>query len=230
MGGGMVWFFGQMFFIPLQTFVFGMERILTTMQVADGPGIASIPAPSSAPVPVQPSAPLQPSANSSPAPLQSNLNPGTAAGGSQIQSLEGKLQEREPMDENENCYLNDDKLTLVDYEIVFIKRPYEHVFITSKSELLKVRVDEPAFIGSKIAEFVLDIRANPVKVPESWKGYAGVGDDLKLRELPPEDLIYLRVPVKVTWRHDREKLKYEEEKLYLMKKQTNFLEVISKKP
>lgn len=126
-------------------------------------------------------------------------------------------------------YLSDDQLKLVEYEIVFVKRGYEYVFVTTKSELVKKNIDECAFKGSKIAQFVLSMQANPVSVPESWKNYSGVGDDFKLRRLPDEDLVYLQVNYKVIWRHERETLKYHEDKLDEMRKQTALLDVISKK-
>jgi hypothetical protein len=206
--GSMFWLFGQLLFVPVRTFVFGMERLLDVMrnmQDVSGRGIQMM---TGGPAPPGGEAP-QPAG----VPQLSNFNQGAVSGGPVIES-----EEISKMDKD----LNDDMLKLVRFKVLFVKRDYEHAF-DEEEALVYDNMDGSAFTAWKIAEFIQKLHRDPVRVPAKWEGYAGVGQDRLLRSLPEGDKKYLRVYYEVLERYSREKLRYEEDHLTELRNQTREL-------
>jgi len=94
------------------------------------------------------------------------------------------------MDKN----LRDDTLKLVRYKLLFVKREHEKAF-PEQEDLVHENLDEAAFTAWKVAEF---IQNNPNLVRE-------------------EDKKYLRVYYEVLQRYPREKFKYEEDQIRVLR-------------
>jgi len=124
--------------------------------------------------------------------------------------------------------LRDDKLKLVRYKILFVKRSYEHAF-PEREELVADNIDSSAYTAWKVAEFIQSLSKVPrdVEVPGAWKDYptAGYIEENRATQPPrrmltgfPEgDKKYLRVYYEVLERYEREKFKYEEEQIDILK-------------
>jgi len=133
--------------------------------------------------------------------------------------------------------LNDDMLKLVRYKILFVKREYETAF-DEREDLVSDNMSSSAFTAWKIAEFVQNIHDYrlPAKwehrsYPESWEKpgtyflsdkdradgrFANVPQN-RLKALPEEDKKYLRVYFEVLERYPREKFKYEEQQIEILR-------------
>jgi hypothetical protein len=206
--GSVAYYFGQILFIPFRTLVYGMEMLLEAVrgvQRAGDRGIhllaggtAAHPAAASEPVP-------DPAAQD-----LSGWEQGGAAHGAEIVT-----KETERMDKD----LNDDTLKLVRYKILFVKRDYEHAF-PEQEELISDNMDGSAFTAWKVAQFIQSLHPDGIKIPDKWKSYP---KDAKYRKnghftgLPEEDKKYLRVFYEVMERYPREKLKYEEDQLTVLR-------------
>jgi len=113
--------------------------------------------------------------------------------------------------------LNDDLLKLVRFKILFIKRDYEHAF-PEQEELVYDNIDGTAFTAWKIAEFIQGLGRKETGVPHKWTKktpgdrYPGDGhvSGEHLISLPEDDKKYLRVYFQVLERYHREKFRYEE--------------------
>src|SRR5262249_26784246 len=66
--------------------------------------------------------------------------------------------------------LRDDKLKLVRYKILFVKRNYEHAF-PEREELVADNTDTAAYTAWKIAEFIQSLSKQPrnIEVPGAWR-------------------------------------------------------------
>jgi hypothetical protein len=111
-------------------------------------------------------------------------------------------------------------LKLVQYRILFVKREYEHVFCESE-EMVHDNMDGTAFVGWKIAEFMQRLGDKTIDVPKAWgKKYPGasyVDENGKLKDLPSEDKKYLRVYFEVQERYAREKFRFEETQIDVLR-------------
>lgn len=122
--------------------------------------------------------------------------------------------------------LSDDMLKLVRYKILFVKRDYEHAF-PEVEELVPDNTTATAYTGWKIAEFVQSLGNGKTEIPGKWSdGYPTDKDEKgnfkykkngKLIGLPEDDKKYLRVFFEVLDRYVREKFKYEEEQIDVLK-------------
>ncbi|MGH8070043.1 MAG: hypothetical protein ACRERE_33325 [Candidatus Entotheonellia bacterium] len=120
----------------------------------------------------------------------------------------------------------DDMLKLVRYKVLFVKREYEHVFY-EKEELVHDNISEADYMGWKIAEFIQQLNKETTEIPEKWKGYPEDKDGRQYRRriaekniliaLPEEDKKYLRVFFEILDRYPREKFKYEEMQIDVLK-------------
>ena len=138
-------------------------------------------------------------------------------------ALEGKMLDKD---------LHDDMLKLVRYKILFVKRDYEWAF-QEREALVHDNMDGNAFTAWKIAEFIQELKSHDkypnvprVKVPGAWKNnYPGDGyvEGKYLTGFPPEDKKYLRVYYEVLERFPREKFRYEEEQIDVLKDIRNTL-------
>jgi hypothetical protein len=207
----MFWLMGQMFLLPVQTFVFGMERMLEMMrgiQDASGRGMQVIAG-----------GPAQQSSSQQIPAIQSDFDERVAARGIDIVSEEIKN-----MDKN----LNDDMLKLVRFKVLFVKRDYEHAF-NEEEALVADNMDGSAFTAWKIAEFIQRLGRGATEVPSNWKNYpddtnvATRGERKYLTGFPEGDKKYLRVYYEVLERYSREKLQYQEDHLNELKAQTSYL-------
>ncbi|HKD14883.1 MAG TPA: hypothetical protein VKE71_10075 [Candidatus Angelobacter sp.] len=135
-------------------------------------------------------------------------------------ALEGKMLDKD---------LHDDMLKLVRYKILFVKRDYEWAF-QEREALVHDNMDGNAFTAWKIAEFIQELKdpdkyphVDRVTVPSGWNSYPGTGYEEKvgkftyLTGFPPEDKKYLRVYYEVLERFPREKFRYEEEQIDVLK-------------
>ena len=208
---GVAFLFGQIFLVPFRTLLYGMERLLEVMRnmqrVGDGGMRLMVgsetaePSPSPAPKPV-----------SQPGHSDSIAAPG---------GIETVIEENKHMDKD----LNDDMLKLVRYKILFVKRDHEHAF-PEQEELVSDNMDGSAFTAWKVAEFIQSLGKKKTRVPEKWDKYPDKKDDHgkhlyregdTLTGLPEDDKKYLRVFFEVMDRYPREKLKYEEDQLHVLR-------------
>jgi len=125
--------------------------------------------------------------------------------------------------------LRDDMLKLVQYKILFVKRDYEHVF-KEVEELVPDNTDGASYTAWKIAEFIQKLgKDSEIKVPKGWEDYLKrkatkpnqyteqKGPDLWLTGIPEDDKKYLRVFYEVMDRYPRERFRYEEEQIKVLK-------------
>src|SRR5688572_26987 len=118
----MVWLMGQMFIIPIRTFVYGMEMFVDTMrafQSASDRGLQVI-------------AGGQPLDDGYPAADRSTASPQTQQVDAPPVSIFNTDGDTAPPAPKEKRFmdkdLRDDTLKLVRYKILFVKRDYEHAF------------------------------------------------------------------------------------------------------
>jgi hypothetical protein len=210
---GVASLFGQILLIPFRSFLYGMELLLDAMRglqhagdggvkLIVGDGVARVQPAEIAPQP------------------GTNVDSAAASGS----GLEIASQENKHMDKD----LNDDQLKLVRYKILFVKRDFEHAF-PEQEELVSDNMDGSAFTAWKVAQFIQSLRdesGSHVHVPKKWHGYPddkdGSGrylyrDGNRLTGLPEDDKKYLRVFFEVLERYPREKLKYEEDQLHVLR-------------
>lgn len=94
-----------------------------------------------------------------------------------------------------NKDLRDDMLKLVRFKVLFVKREYEEV-LAEGDELVSDSMDSTAFTAWKIAQM-------------QWDG--------KLKNIDEKDKKYLRVYYEVLDRYPRQKFKYEEQQIEVLK-------------
>jgi len=182
--GGIIWFFGQMFFIPLRTFLCGLEILLDSVRTLS---VGAAGAPANKPPERLPTV-------SGGQAVDGQFLAATGGVGSTIGGKSDN-QEKKNMDKD----LNDDLLKLVRYKILFVKRGDEEV-LREKDELVYDNMDGPAFTAWKIAEYI-----------EATK------TDSKLKRVGKDDEKYLRVFYEVLERSPRERFKYEEDQIQVLK-------------
>lgn len=210
----MLQFFGQLMKLPMEAFVYSMEMFVKTMRgiqqiafrgidlVADevGQTLTDV------------------SGAEKDAPMRALYG-----------AIDNSAETVQPMPQEEGRKmsdrdLRDDMLKLVRYKVLFVKRDYEHVFY-EKEELVHENIDAADYTGWKIAEFIQSLKSEDVdkqvKVPPKWKskGYPK-GEYTKgeiLIGLEEDDKKYLRVYYEVLDRYTRERFKYEEEQIDVLR-------------
>jgi len=203
--GGFAWLFGQMFVLPFRTFLYGMERLLDTMremQTAGDRGMQVIAG--GAPQPEDPVPRVGPPSQAA------DLNPDPPSGDMELEKQEERKMDRD---------LNDDTLKLVRFKVLFVKRDYEHAF-PEQEELVSDNMDGTAFTAWKIAEFIQSLGRREVPTPRKWaeKKYPPHhAENGALTGLPEDDKKYLRVYYEVLERYKREKFRYEEEQIDVLR-------------
>jgi len=203
------YYLGQIFFTPFRTFVYGMEMLLDAVRGVQRAGdrgmhlmTGGYPA-----APGTPGIDPLPGANSATR-ESTGVNQAGAGSGAEI-----VIEETERMDKD----LNDDQLKLIRYKILFVKRDYEHAF-PEVEELISDNMDGPAYTAWKVAQFIQDLAHRDTKVPRKWGTYPdNFRDGDYLTGLPEDDKKYLRVFYEVLERYPREKLKYEEDQLKILR-------------
>jgi hypothetical protein len=201
--------------LPFEAFVFSMEMLLKTIQGIQKITYQGIDATISEIV--QP--PREPSSSES-GPT-SDVPDGAIVNSAETMP-QTTQEEGEKMADKD---LHDDMLKLVRYKILFVKRDYEYAF-KEEEELVPDNTDAAAFTAWKIAQFIQRLQhedrpERQILVPEKWKDYPPnepryrVGDTLK--GLPDDDKKYLRVFYEVLERYPRERFKYEEEQIDILK-------------
>lgn len=217
---------GQFLMIPVGAFVYGVEMLLKTVQefrqvtnqglevvvgqtpACDLPEARAAPA-SEAPV-GPPDALLDRDINSD---KTNNVRTDIT-----ITSEEKKMLDKD---------LHDDMLKLVRYKILFVKREFEHAF-PEQEDLVPDDMDGSAFTAWKIAEFIQDLAKQrtregqeevSIRVPHKWKNYPPKEFivDGYLIGLPHDDKKFLRVYYEVLDRYPREKFRYEEQQIEVLK-------------
>src|SRR6266540_385403 len=109
--------------------------------------------------------------------------------------------------------LRDDKLKLVQYKILFLKRDYEHAF-QEQEELVTDNIDEAGYTVWKIAAFIQQLgEKRHTTVPEKWEQYPPhdpqYRDGRTLIGFPEEDKKYLPVYYEVLDHWPREAFDFE---------------------
>jgi hypothetical protein len=216
---------GQVMTLPIAAFIYGVEILVLAIRdiqksAADGaatmvtgvtPGRAAPPA--AAPAPESRVAPTAAEAAAGAGDTVAVARPAGAA-----------FMEDRPMADNS---LNDDMLKLVRYKILFVKRDYEVAF-PEVEELVPDNITGNAFTAWKIAEFIQGLKETDA--PKKWreKGYPRPypkGGPYKVVDFEEEgDKKYLRVYYEVLDRYVREKFKYEEEQIDVLKEIRDRLE------
>jgi hypothetical protein len=126
-------------------------------------------------------------------PPDGKLQASTEAVGSTV-SGGSEIKEKKRMDKD----LNDDLLKLVRYKILFVRRGEEKV-LKEHDELVYDNMDGAAFTAWKIAEYIEGTKNDPKK------------------QIGKEDEKYLRVFYEVLERSPRERFKYEEDQIKVLK-------------
>ncbi len=114
--------------------------------------------------------------------------------------------------------LSGDRLKLVRYKVLFIKRDYEVAF-PEREELVADDLSATDFTAWKIAEFIQ--RLGEEEVPRQWRqrNYPRDSRDEQrpvIRHLHEEDKKYLRVYFEVLARYDREEFHHEERQVEVL--------------
>jgi hypothetical protein len=212
-------FFSQMLKLPFEAFVFSMEMLVKTIQGIQKIAYQGIDAMVSEIV--QPPDD-RPGSESGP----TSDVPGGAIADSAETLYQTTQEEKTKMADRD---LRDDMLKLVRYKILFVKRDYEHVF-KEVEELVHDNTDGASYTAWKIAEFIQSLgKDSEIKVPKSWDDYPKreetkpnqyteqKGTDLMLTGIPEDDKKYLRVFYEVLDRYARERFKYEEEQIDILR-------------
>jgi hypothetical protein len=208
---------GQLMKLPMEAFVYSMEMFVKTMR-----GIQQI---ASRGVDMVADEIVQTLDNASgiEGDAPTKVMHGTLGNSAEIIQQMPQEENRKMSDKD----LRDDMLKLVRYKVLFVKRDYEHVFY-EKEELVHDNITEADYIGWKIAEFIQNLHKE--EVPETWrkKGYPRVVKDdeekPKINKLDEDDKKYLRVYFEVLDRYTRERFKYEEEQIDVLKEIRDRLE------
>jgi hypothetical protein len=212
-GGGLAWLMGQMFLIPLRTLVYGMEMFVDTMremQKTSNRGMDVIVGGDTVEAQDEPSACLPP--------LAANFSNTASLGGTQTSEETNEMMDKD---------LNDDKLKLVRFKILFVKREYEHAF-EEQEDLIADNIDGSAFTAWKVAEFIQKLdrgrredEPDKIRLPHKWKRKPYPREDCYrqgdfLLGFPEDDKKYLRVYYEVLERYEREKFKHDEREVEVL--------------
>jgi hypothetical protein len=210
----MIQFFGEMLKLPFEAFVFSMEMLVRTIQGIQKIAYQGIDAMVSEIV-----QPLgdRPGSESGPTSVVPN---GAIEDSAETMAQTTQQGERNMADRD----LRDDMLKLVRYKILFVKRDYEHAF-PEEEELVPDNTDAAAYTAWKIAHFIQRLKDDKdIKVPKGWEDYAEIqkyieakGNDRILTGFPEDDKKYLRVFYEVLDRYPRERFKYEEEQIDILR-------------
>jgi hypothetical protein len=231
-----------MFAIPFRTLLYGMEILLESMRSMQSAGDQGMrvmlgsngerrppPAPEPPPCELKLEAEPQiavrqaPSESARPAPeptvFAANANPE----GGQSEKKESRVIDNDVQKESRamDKDLQDDDLKLVRYKILFVKRDYETAF-EEKEEMVYDNMTGDSFAAWKVAQFIQSLGEKKVKVSGKWDAYKSdhlkrEGDSTYLISLEEDDKKYLRVYYEVMERFPREKLRYEEEHLKVLR-------------
>jgi hypothetical protein len=122
--------------------------------------------------------------------------------------------------------LQDDRLKLIRYKVLFVKRKYEFAF-PEREDLVSDNMDGSAFAAWKVAEFLQGLARGESAVPRKWleQGYppSTYLQDGQLIGLPEEDRQYLRVHYEVLERYPREEFKYEKRQIKVLEENRDAL-------
>lgn len=232
---GMLWVLSQFVLAPLAVFVYGLELIVRTAHKARRTAEQSVelmagPQPKDFREPVT-AASVKPEPPPEGPPAAAECT-GRAADKRIVKDVVesgkpgSKEKENTSMQDHEGATrrdrdLHDDMLKLVRYKILFVRREYEHAF-PEREDLVYDSMDGTAFAAWKVAEFIQELGKEKTPVPDKWrdKGYPKSSQQRNgmLTGLDDEDKKYLRVYFEVLERYPREKFKYEEEQIDILRK------------
>ena len=236
-----MWLMGQFFMIPVAAMVYSFELLLRTMQVmqkATGLGFEAVVGGGAASMPVTLPGAIEP---------EPDLPQAAEGDGADRVLNAAVIQKEEKTLSNEGGVialdkdLHDDMLKLVRYKILFVKREYEHAF-PEQEDLVSDNMDGAAFAAWKVAEFIQRLADAKTDLPAKWgKKYPSENRDTyvksvdehgarvdKLIAFPDHDKKYLRVYYEVLDRYPREKFKYEEQQIEVLKEIRNEVSKIAK--
>ncbi len=219
----MMWFVGQFFLIPVAAFVYGVELLVKTMQgmqKATTQGMSLV-------VGSTPEAGENVGGSgegdvSVPQPSPVNTQESGSTNADATEKREEKTLSNDGNGIGLDKDLHDDMLKLVRYKILFVKREYEVAFKEAE-DLVSDNMDGSAFAAWKVAEFIQQLAKSKTDVPEKWgTKYPSEDRDTyvksgKLVGFPDGDKKYLRVYYEVLDRYPREKFKYEEQQIDVLK-------------
>jgi hypothetical protein len=116
--------------------------------------------------------------------------------------------------------LGGETLRLVRYQVLFVRRGYEHAF-AEKESLISESLDDEAFTAWKIAEFMQELNRGETPAPEMWreKNYppSECMRDGKLVDLPQEDRKYLRLQHQVLEHYPRQEFNHKRRQIRVLK-------------
>lgn len=118
--------------------------------------------------------------------------------------------------------LNDDMNKLVRFSIICVDREHETVLQKLEETMVRDRLDENGFTAWKILEFVQKMAAGEVEAPSAWRhpGTRPGGVEIRsgrLVKIDGEAMKYLRVPFQIVARFPRERFKYEEKQIEVLR-------------
>jgi ABC-type Fe3+ transport system substrate-binding protein len=212
----MLQFFSQLMKLPVDAFVYSMEMLVHTMR-----GIQQIAYQGIDMMAEWETRPLGevPGRKEAVPDVTSAVLQDDSGGQTEVRHITREEEERHMADKD----LNDDMLKLVRYKILFVKRDYEHAF-DEEEELVSDNTDEAGYTAWKVAQFIQRLsKDEDVPVPKAWKDYPDAEyvktkDNVRvLTGFPEDDKKYLRLYYEVLQRYAREKFKYEETQIDILR-------------
>jgi len=223
---GMMRIFGQVLMIPIGAFVYGIEMLLKTLQdlrQVTNQGLDAVAGAQNC-VDDLPESRAAPASEAQVSQLEQKLDGNRSTDmTSNANNTSITCEEKKMLDKD----LHDEMLKLVRYKVLFVKREFEHAF-PEQEDLVPDDMDGSAFTAWKIAEFIQDLAKQrtregqeqiDIRVPHKWKNYPKREFivDGYLIGLPHEDKKFLRVYYEVLDRYPREKFRYEEQQIEVLK-------------
>jgi len=141
-GNGTWWTFGQMFFLPMQTFVYGMAMLVDAMRGTQRAGDRGTDWTEGAPAMPEPAAPQ----------TRFGSENTTSDQAAATRGADLSKEERRKVDQT----LNDDRVKLVRYTIVSVERDCEKLVVRGEEELVTDNIESDAYIAWKIAQHCRD--------------------------------------------------------------------------
>ena len=206
--------FGQMMMLPLTVFVYGMELFVKTIQEVQRAADDGLDVMASSTTQTPGEAPGSQSERESSSTISST---------DVVINDDAEINLKETIEMNDTD-LSDDKLKLVRYKILFVKRDYEVAF-DEREDLVHDNMTGEAFAAWKVAEFIQ--RLGREVVPGKWlkkdypRNFTAQEKDGTTRtyvnHLDEDDKKYLRVYFEVLDRYEREDANYDQDQIDVLK-------------
>jgi len=208
-GSRVMWSWGQLLMLPVSALAYSMEvmiRAFQELQRAAAQGLDAL-APGVAP------ASRAAETQGGPVMDAASINLLGAVDAGRIDSSSGK--ERSPMADQDTDLSGEDRVKLVRYKIVFLKRECEVAF-PEQEELVTYDTTGSDWGGIKVADFVSDLQSGNIQRPRRWVDADYPPEENGRRTIPEDDKKYIRVYFTVLQRWDREEAHYSKRQVEVL--------------